>query len=111
MYACLHRQLGNHLGDDIVQVGAMRHEGQLRLVFAAQPAPVEAMHVFDIEVVAVAAPDLGENFAPFQRRYARRHQARHGNALGFVALADLDVFEFLGAQLCEHVLAVRRGRP
>ncbi len=39
-----------------------------RLVFAAQRLPIVAMHVRDIEIIAVAAPHFGENLVPLLAR-------------------------------------------
>ena len=58
-------ELGDHFAEDIVEVAAVRDVGEEGAVLAPECVPVVAMEVGDVEVVAVFAPDLGEDLRPF----------------------------------------------
>src|SRR5262249_35436057 len=64
-----------HLCDYVIQVRSMGDVLQERLILLAQSYPVIAVHVRNIEPVAIAAPDFIENLVPFFGRYAIDYQA------------------------------------
>ena len=107
----LHHQLGNHFGDDVVQIGTMCHRIHQRCVLVAQFAPIVAVHVGDVEEVAVTTPHLGKYLMPLLRRHAAGGQPGQRYRFRLLALAHLVVFELLGGELRQHVFAVRRQRP
>ena len=83
-----------------------------RQVFFAQLRPIVAMHVRDVEVVPIAAPDFVENLPPFLGGNAQGLEAGQGNGAGVLWLAaDLEELELLRVEFGEDVPAVRGNRP
>src|SRR5262249_62174954 len=54
----LHRQLGDHLADDVVQIRTMRDVFELRLLLFAQRLPVVGAHVLRVGEGPGTTPDL-----------------------------------------------------
>ena len=71
----LNDQLGDHLGNHIIEIGAMPDMVDQRFIFAAQLFPVIAVHVRDVKIVPVAPPNLAKNLVPLLGRDARGQQA------------------------------------
>jgi hypothetical protein len=89
----LDRQLGDHLGDEVVQVRAVGHVGQERPVLLAQRLPVVAVHVLHVEEVAVATPDLVEDLGPLVGGNAVHVHAPGGDGLLRAPAASAGVVE------------------
>src|SRR5207247_2517975 len=64
----LNGELRNHFADYVVQVRAMSHVLQQRLVLLAQRHPVITMHVRNIEEVAVTPPYFVKDLVPLFSR-------------------------------------------
>ena len=58
-------ELADHLSDDVVQVEACLGVGNEHFVLLPHGVPVDAVHVLEIESVAVSAPGLVEDLGPF----------------------------------------------
>ena len=58
-------KLGDHVADQVVQIGAVLDVGQERPVTDAEIVPVVPVEVFDVEEVAEPPPDLVEDLHPF----------------------------------------------
>jgi hypothetical protein len=100
-------ELADHLGDDVVEVGAVRDVGEQRSVPGAQLLPVVAVHVLDVEVVAEEAPRLGEQLLPLGLRVEIHHQARRRHGLRVTGFGGAVQFE-RAALLHEELLVVCR---
>ena len=86
-------ELGHHLAQHVVEVGAVGDVGQERPVALADRLPVVAVHVLDVEEVAVAAPGLVEELRATPRPGTRSTiEALRGDGLLLLGLG-LDVVE------------------
>ena len=64
----LNRQLSDHLANNVVEIRPMGHILQQRFVLLAQRDPVVAVHVRNVEPVAIASPNLIEDLVPLVNR-------------------------------------------
>ena len=59
-----HSQFANHAADDVGQIQAVLDIGQQGSIFVVHRLPVHAVHVLEVETVAVGAPGLVEDLVP-----------------------------------------------
>ena len=71
--------LGPHVVEQVVQVGAVLHVGQQRAVHGLHLRPVRAVHVLHVEVVALQAPAFVEDLLELGFRL-EVHAERRGEA-------------------------------
>src|ERR1700756_1961531 len=69
-------KLADHLSDDIIQLIAIRHAIDEREIAVADGFPVESVRVAVVEVVALEAPGVEEQFVEFGLGTGRETPAR-----------------------------------
>ena len=63
-----HRQLVEHLAEQVAQIGAIRHRVQVRLVELLRRLEVEAVVILVVEMVALTPPGVVKHLPPFGAR-------------------------------------------
>ena len=82
-----HSQLANHAADDVGEVQAVLDVGQQGGILVVHRLPVHAVHVLEVEAVAIVAPGLVENLVPLLVVVDRGNHVVEVHGLAQVGLA------------------------
>src|SRR5579859_272757 len=102
-------EFGDKFAEDVIQIGAMGDEVHQRAVLRQQRVPVVAVHVFDVEEVAVTAADFVVHFDPLFVGHAINHEVGGGNGFGTGLPFRLGIEELEAGFVADDDFAAVRG--
>ena len=92
----------DHFTDDVVEIGAMSNVINKRAILVAQRVPIIAVHILDVEEIAVTSHNFVEDFDPLLLWNAVHHEAVGGNILRAGFAFGLEVVKFESAPVAHQ---------